>query len=298
MNTFDQTTKLLICNADQPAYIKVGSLRENDSAHDIKAGKLRLTGQEVTQLFDDSISAVISAFEEQRSHATMPITMAFLIGGFGASEWLWSQLQSYFKSQGIEFSRPSRVHKAVPDGALSFTVDHLVKSRVARATYGTSCASLVDMYNPEHLARAQTWGVSADGLPVVPNVFQGILCKGVQVSELKEFRHPFCLLGATQSNFGVEVLPILCYRGTLSDPKWIDRDKESFSTLCTVSFNLEEVAKTLTPQTRMFGPGGSYYSLAFDVIISFGGTEFSAQVAWKENGVEKRSPATIIYDEN
>jgi hypothetical protein len=43
-NTFDETTKLHICNAEQPAYIKVGSLRENDPDHNIKAGKLRLSG--------------------------------------------------------------------------------------------------------------------------------------------------------------------------------------------------------------------------------------------------------------
>ncbi|KAG8215044.1 hypothetical protein J3R82DRAFT_8453 [Butyriboletus roseoflavus] len=59
-HTFDQTTKLHISNAEQPAYVKVGSVRENDPAHDIKAGKLRLLGQEVTKLFDDSISAVIN----------------------------------------------------------------------------------------------------------------------------------------------------------------------------------------------------------------------------------------------
>lgn len=43
-NTFDQTTKLHICNAEQPAYIKVGSLRENALDHGIKAGRLRLSG--------------------------------------------------------------------------------------------------------------------------------------------------------------------------------------------------------------------------------------------------------------
>ena len=31
--------------------------------------------QEVTKLFDDSVSAVISAFEQQRTYATMPITV-------------------------------------------------------------------------------------------------------------------------------------------------------------------------------------------------------------------------------
>ena len=43
-NTFDQTTKLHISNAEQPAYIKVGSLRENDTKYNIRAGKLRLSG--------------------------------------------------------------------------------------------------------------------------------------------------------------------------------------------------------------------------------------------------------------
>ena len=57
---------------------------------------------------------------------------------------------------------------------------------------------------------------------------------------------------------------------------------ESFSTLCTIRFDLEEAAKTLTPQRKLLGPG-FYYSLTFDVIILFGSTEFSAQVAWKVN---------------
>ena len=121
--------------------------------------------------------------------------MAFLIGGFGASDWFWSQLETYFKSQGIELSRPSRVyvrflsgyrkrvpltgysHKAVPDGALSFLVDNLVKSRVARATYGTTYADMVDEENPEHLSRRETWYTSASGLLLVPKAFQGVLRK-------------------------------------------------------------------------------------------------------------------------
>jgi hypothetical protein len=121
--------------------------------------------------------------------------MAFLIGGFGASDWFWSQLEVYFKTQSIELSRPSRVyvhffsghgkrpplmgysHKAVPDGALSFLVDHLVKSRVARATYGTTFADLVDEEDPEHISRKETWYTSATGQRVVPKAFQGILLK-------------------------------------------------------------------------------------------------------------------------
>ncbi|KAG9309464.1 hypothetical protein JVU11DRAFT_10433 [Chiua virens] len=296
-STFDQTTKLHISNAEQPAYIKVGSLRENDPEHDIRSGRLRLSGEEVTKLFDESITAVIRAFKQQRSYVNVPITMAFLIGGFGASDWLWYQLETYFKSQGIELSRPSRVHKAVPDGALSFLVDHLVKSRVARATYGTSCSARADDENAEHLARSGTWYVSEAGYFVVPNAFQAILRKGVQANEQKEFRCPFFFTGHHSRSFGIMTASILCYRGTLSDPHWTDSDGESFSTLSTVRFDLREAAKTLTPKKKVAGQG-TYYSLDFDVIISFGSTEFSAQVAWKVNGVETRSPATMIYDES
>jgi len=157
---------------------------------------------------------------------------------------------------------------------------------------------LVDEEDPEHISRKETWYTSATGQRVVPKAFQGILLKGVQTNELKEFRSPFCLLGTTQSEFGIRKLPILCYRGTLSDPQWTDRDEESFSALCDIRFDLREAAKTLTPQKKVSGKEGLYYSLAFDVVISFGSTEFSAQVAWKVNGVDTKSPAAIIYDED
>jgi hypothetical protein len=58
---------------------------------------------------------------------------------------------------------------------------------------------------------------------------------------------------------------------------------ESFSTLCYVRFDLSEAAKTLTPKRKVLGPMGLFYTLTFDVVISFGSTEFSAQVAWKVN---------------
>ena len=71
----------------------------------------------------------------------------------------------------------ARSHKAVPDGALSFLVDHLVKSRVARATYGTDFSAIADYANLEHISRRETWFTSANGRLLVPNAFKGILRK-------------------------------------------------------------------------------------------------------------------------
>ena len=52
-----------------------------------------------------------------------------------------------------------------------------MKSRVARATYGTTYADVVDEENPEHLSRRETWYMSAAGLRFVPKAFKGILRK-------------------------------------------------------------------------------------------------------------------------
>lgn len=68
-------------------------------------------------------------------------------------------------------------HKAVPDGALSFLVDHLVKARVARATFGTECSAAVDEENPEHVSRREAWYTDAAGDLAVPHAFQTILRK-------------------------------------------------------------------------------------------------------------------------
>jgi len=41
---------------------------------------------------------------------------------------------------------------------------------------------------------------------------------------------------------------------------------------------------------------GIFYRLHFDIVLLFGMTELKAQIAWKENGIEKRSAAKIFYD--
>jgi hypothetical protein len=40
--------------------------------------------------------------------------------------------------------------------------------------------------------------------------------------------------------------------------------------------------------TRQSGAQGKFYRLEYDLVLIFGCTEFKAQIAWKEKGVEKR----------
>jgi len=58
-------------------------------------------------------------------------------------------------------------------------------------------------------------------------------------------------------------------------------------------FDLSRASVLTLPKTT---GEGSYYAVEYDVILLFGMTELKAQVAWQENGIEKRSAATIVYD--
>lgn len=55
-----------------------------------------------------------------------------------------------------------------------------------------------------------------------------------------------------------------------------------YSTLCYVRADTAQIAKTLKP-VHSFKDNNLYYRMSFDVILSFGLTEFKAQISWMEN---------------
>ncbi|KAF8431023.1 hypothetical protein L210DRAFT_3561370 [Boletus edulis BED1] len=291
---FDETTKLGIRSRDEAAYLTIGGLRYNNPQFNIKRGALRLSGEEATSLFYESIKAIIDAFDQQRKAFNTRLTMAFLVGGLGANDFVWSRLKSHFKEQGIDVCRPDNyINKAVANGAVIFHIDRAVKSRVARATYGVPYSPWVDESDPEHHRRRHQWRKSASGRYLVDGGFCPILLKGNQVDEQKEIRHSFCFMNRHQAEFGGEQMNIMCYRGQLPHPRWLDEDSSSFAGLGTIQANLSKVANNQVVQRGISGE--TYYQVDFDVVAFFGSTELTAQMAWKHNGIEERTPVTIAY---
>ncbi|KAJ8585555.1 hypothetical protein M405DRAFT_745130 [Rhizopogon salebrosus TDB-379] len=276
---FDKTTKLQFRRPDEPSYVKFGTIRDKDMMYNIRSGQLKLAGFDVADLFEPSVKAIITGFEQQRRAASTPVNIVFLVGGFAASDWLFAGLQGYFKPRGISFCRPDgHVNKAVADGAVSFYIDHLVSSRVARATYGIKVYTQYDPQDLEHQARKHTKFIDVAGHQSIPNQFSSILMKGTQVSELREFRKPFQF--TQKSRHSTNTVNIMCYKGDLQDPKWLDIEGSSFSTLCTIHPDLSELSRTLSPQKSAIDQS-DYYRIDFEVIILFGQTELKAQISWK-----------------
>lgn len=93
-------------------------------------------------------------------------------------------------------------------------------------------------------------------------------------------------------------MEILCYRGNLPNPQWLDDDSckflptsrvlvlkryflAFFANLCTIRANLSKAANNSVSKIGLSGE--VYYQVDFDVVAFFGSTELTAQMAWKEN---------------
>ncbi|KAF8545913.1 hypothetical protein OG21DRAFT_1502123 [Imleria badia] len=295
---FDQTTKLVIKSDQESAYLKVGGRRTNNPKYNIRFGKLKLMGAEVTGLFNDSVDAIIGAFEKQQKSATTPITAAYLVGGLSTNDWLFARLQSYFKAKNIGICRPdNHINKAVANGAVLSLLDydnHLVASRVARATYGVVCALPVEANNEEHIRRKQKWERDPTGDCYVPGCFESLVRKGEHVREEMEISVSFSLTERNSADFGMQIVRLVCYRGNLSDPKWVDQDQTSFSALCTVRADLNEAVKDAAMKKAA---GQVYYQLDYNVVVLFGLTELQAFLGWMSKDGERRALATITFED-
>ncbi|GAW00248.1 protein [Lentinula edodes] len=280
---FDQTTKLQFRDSDEPSYVKFGGLRDREPNLDIRSGQMKIPGTIVARFFQPSVNAMLKAVVEQRREARKAITTVLLVGGFAASPFMFTKLKDDLGQLGLSIHRPdTHVNKAVADGGVSFYLDHFVSSRVARYSYGIKCSKIYQTSNPEH--RRRGFHNSIAGTFQVENCFSLILQKGVQITELQEFRNPFVYYSYHRLQSMTET--ILEYRGIDKDPSWIDVDCNMYSTACIVTADTSKISATLVP--RRNPTGYEYFQLNFDVVLLFGLTELKAQIAWQENGVEKR----------
>ncbi|KAK7029533.1 hypothetical protein VNI00_014410 [Paramarasmius palmivorus] len=295
-SVFDKSTKHLFRDDSSVSYIRFGSARDKDPAVDIKGGQMKVSGETMKQFFAPSIQEIIEAIQEQKSESSTPISSVFLVGGFAASEWLFSNLQTTLTQMNLALSRPDGfVNKAVADGAVSFYLDHCVSARVSRFTYGVECAVPYDQSNPEHRRRAHTTYVNPSGMRLVPGAFSPILPKGTRVEEEKEFKRQYHREAPSRAYLQTIPLEIVCYRGRQDDIRWLDSEPKMFSTLCMIEADLTGTGDCIVE--RVTTSGARYYQVQVDAILLFGLTELKAQVCWEHRGEEKRTLATVVYDQ-
>ncbi|KAF9817075.1 hypothetical protein IEO21_03657 [Rhodonia placenta] len=175
---FDGWAKPVFQSPEEPSYIRFGSMRDKDLAYGIRNGQLTLSGTEMSSLFEPSIVRIKDAIHNQLSAAQTPVNILFLVGGFAANPWLFSQLKQFAQALCLDFARPdSHTNKAVAEGSLSYYLDHFVSVRVARFTYGTRMADHYVPSNPEHQRRHNQLFTWPSGLQAIRGGFGTIMQK-------------------------------------------------------------------------------------------------------------------------
>ncbi|KAK0434096.1 hypothetical protein EV421DRAFT_1672463, partial [Armillaria borealis] len=213
---FDKTAKLRFRNAEEPAYIQFGTIRDNDPALGIRGG--RLTTSIIAGFFEPSLRDIIQAIDHQYSMSPKNITAVFLVGGFTASSFLYSKSQAHLQPL-------DNVNKAIADGAVSYYIGHAVNSRMSRYNFGGKEFTSYEESMSEHRRRADKAYVAANGELSLGDQFDAILPKGILVSETTEFRRTYHLYSETLEDLTPISDDIICYRGSKTDPRWtVDTD--------------------------------------------------------------------------
>ncbi|KAH9838505.1 uncharacterized protein C8Q71DRAFT_704768 [Rhodofomes roseus] len=279
---FDETTKRLFRDRKELQFVPFGSPLDKDQTVGIRGGQLKLTGDEVAALFEPSIEAAIQSIKAQIDASGGAVKSVWLVGGFAASPWLFSQLQERLAPYHITVSRPdSQTSKAVADGAIGFYCDHHVSARMSKFMYGVEYLREFDPKDGEHVARKHRLFELPSGPKLLPDAFDCILNRGVRVKESTVFSRKYCTEVTNLSTLSVFEVEIWCYRGGGSIPKWILRDAENFSTLCYVRADLSPLAGSA--QSKQGKNGKTYWTIVFNIEIHFGLTEFRARIKWLDN---------------
>ncbi|KAL0574098.1 hypothetical protein V5O48_007857 [Marasmius crinis-equi] len=291
---FDKVAKLVFRDETEMGYIQFGSLRDKDLSVGITRGVLKIPGENMKSFFTHSVREILGAIDEQVKEADTPISAVYLVGGFAASDYLFSTLEKDLEKRKLSSSRPDGfVNKAVTDGAISFYLDRMVSARVARFTYGLECSTAFNPHDPDHKERSHTVFTSAAGDQRLAGKFDVILYRGTRVSEETEFRRSYEQVAATADSLRNLSVELLHYKGHDDAPIWIDIEPKRFPALCTIE---ADTPNNLIDTGYDMRKGRSYHRCKFDVVLLLGLTELKAQISWKVNGVENRSPATVVYD--
>ncbi|KZT00777.1 uncharacterized protein LAESUDRAFT_665281 [Laetiporus sulphureus 93-53] len=279
---FDETTKRLFRDDKEMQFVPFGSPLDKDMSVGIRGGQLKLTGAEVAALFEPSIQAAIDSIRAQIDASGGTIKSVWLVGGFAASPWLFSQLQERLAPFHVTVSRPdNQTSKAVADGAIGFYCDHHVSARISKFIYGVEYLREFNANDQEHISRQHRLFEMPSGPRLLPDAFDCILERGQKVRESSVFSRKYCTEVTKLSTLSVFEVEIWCFRGGNTIPKWILRNTEDFSTLCHVRADLSPLASSAHGEQGKNGK--MYWTIVFYIEIHFGLTEFRARIKWTDN---------------
>ncbi|KAG0165273.1 hypothetical protein DFQ30_008693 [Apophysomyces sp. BC1015] len=130
--SFDGTEEMFL-----PVPMSVGLMEHTDSSIGLSDGMLMFSVEEMKEkVFEPVVRDVIGCIHKQKQQ-TKNLKAIFMVGGFGASHYLYHRVDQEFKEEGIMVVTPYRAELAVSRGAVYFGMNPTkVTTRVPRYWYG------------------------------------------------------------------------------------------------------------------------------------------------------------------
>ncbi|KAH8117902.1 hypothetical protein DFH11DRAFT_1571301 [Phellopilus nigrolimitatus] len=292
-DAFENKTKRAFKDATEDSWLCVGKRYDNNPELGILMGSMRLDGSELAECFDFSVKEALFSIRKQIAACGGKPMPVWLVGGFGKSPWLFKKLEESLGPDGVAVSQPVAVSQSVaacqPDvylwkgvayGAVLYSLEHTVVSRVARKTYGTVCNIQYSPLDPEHIRRKRLLIERLSGTLRIPNYFDIIVTKLTEVRETDHFDEEYF----QEVELGQSTIintNLYCHDGELPAPIWYDENRTSIQHVCTIRADLSKLCR---PALLCSRKGKKYWKLTFVVELMFGLTELQARIKWKEDG--------------
>ncbi|KAG8921031.1 hypothetical protein FRC02_000483 [Tulasnella sp. 418] len=313
---FDLQVKRNFRNDADDLHVRFGKHQDNDPNFGIKDGELLVRGTRMTEFFEPACHTIDASVKGIIGGGK---AIVVFVGGFAGNSYLFEEVKRRLAGPNIEVIRTNdATAKAAANGIICFYLDRSVKARMAKWTYGVPCVHDFDPKYPKHIQRKSRVQTNpATGKQFIEGGFFVTLKKDTVVHETELARFPFWHNQPTQTAATLEIV-LQCYRGDVPDIKFMDEDhagergqhrnsttphmepSDQFQELCWFKAVIAETslarrkAKVKNKASEKY-----YYVTNFNIVVSFGATEFKCFIEWKDDkGKTRTEPIIPIWNDS
>ncbi|KAK4861131.1 hypothetical protein LT330_004047 [Penicillium expansum] len=231
---------------------------------DLSEGHLYLDRGQVKEIFDPIVREIENLVAEQRTSvkaAGFPTKAIILVGGLGASEYLFKRIQA--ASDGIQIMQPPNAWSAVarPSGAVIRGQEgNQVESRVSRCSYGVKIRVKFD--SSKHRADENLQWCPYEEQWYVHNRMQWYILKGNSVAENEPIMMTFYRTVGVGDSLVFNNPLRFCQENTA--PEVMD---PSVPMLCDLEADLSRIPKELFTKKKN-SKGKQFYHIEYDLVLT------------------------------
>lgn len=272
LKRFDLVTKKSFRgDMDEEFVIPVPGLAD-DPAQGVRRGKFRITGAQVSKIFEPVVQDVVTLVKGQIASTGKKVKAVLMVGGFGQNAYLRETIRASI-DPSIEVMQPPNGWTAVVRGALMKGLSQLepttarvkVASRTARKHYGTE---IMNKYDSVKHGQAKSFWDNFDGELKVYDM-SWFITKGSPVTEDKSFTkhyHKVWLVSEGPKQLVAQDIMMCADPYDVGAP--IYKDGGEVKHLARLTADLSCIPAS--DLTRKFGKDGKeYYVVYYDIEMTY-----------------------------